>query len=148
MNPVSEQYRPAMSWDRFWQLIERLEVAGDGRVNCADLEDACATLAEEPVEQILGFGERVAEALFALDRAEFGTLPVLGLTEPGGSPSPSPTTASSTRVPPSSRPAAAPMRASSVTPSGSPPSPTYTPKPSSTSMRRRTNRPPASSATT
>ncbi|WP_405021221.1 DUF4240 domain-containing protein [Kitasatospora sp. NBC_00070] len=92
MDPVSEQYRPAMSWDRFWQLIDRLGVTEDGRVDCADLDDACedlaATLAEEPVEQILGFGERLAEALFTLDRAEFGTLPVLGLTAPGGSPFP------------------------------------------------------------
>ncbi|MFJ8039045.1 DUF4240 domain-containing protein [Kitasatospora sp. NPDC096147] len=98
MNPANvptaspEHYAPAMSWDRFWQLIDRLGVAEDGRVACAELEAACAglteTLAEEPVEQILGFGERLAEALYTLDRAEFGTLPVAGLRTGSGAPFP------------------------------------------------------------
>ncbi|MFI5532939.1 DUF4240 domain-containing protein [Kitasatospora sp. NPDC051853] len=92
MNPTPEQYRPAMSWDRFWELVRRLGVAEDGTVACAALDEACeeltAALAEEPVEQILGFGERLAEALYTLDRKEFCALPVLGPTEPDGSPFP------------------------------------------------------------
>ncbi|MFG2819080.1 DUF4240 domain-containing protein [Kitasatospora sp. NPDC048365] len=80
-----------MSWERFWQLIEVL--GGEaGIATCAVFEDACERLTEllsdEPTEQIVAFGERLAEALYRLDRAEFGTLPVLGTELADGSPFP------------------------------------------------------------
>ncbi|WP_345694977.1 DUF4240 domain-containing protein [Kitasatospora terrestris] len=80
-----------MSWDRFWQLIEVL--GGEaGIATCAGFEDACERLTEllsdGPADRIVAFGERLAEALYRLDRAEFGTLPVLGTEEDGGSPFP------------------------------------------------------------
>ncbi|MFD7905211.1 MULTISPECIES: DUF4240 domain-containing protein [unclassified Kitasatospora] len=70
---------PVMTWDRFWELVGTL---GGPAVleRCDHLEEACEGLAQRlalgPVEEITGFGERLAEALYRLDRAEFGRLPV------------------------------------------------------------------------
>lgn len=82
---------PVMTWERFWQLMEVL--GGEaGIATCQGFEDACGRLAEilsrEPVGQIIGFGERLAEALHRLDQADFGTLPVLGMESDDGSPFP------------------------------------------------------------
>ncbi|WP_329391619.1 DUF4240 domain-containing protein (plasmid) [Streptomyces sp. NBC_01351] len=82
---------PVMTWERFWQLVEVL--GGEaGTETCEDLEEACTRLTEvlsrEPIEQIIGFGERLAEALYRLDQAAFGTLPVLGIQLSDGSPLP------------------------------------------------------------
>lgn len=80
-----------MSWARFWQLIEVLGGEARGET-CQGLEEACARLTEvlarEPVGQIIGFGERLAEALYRLDQEVFGTLPVFGMELPDGSPFP------------------------------------------------------------
>ncbi|THA80326.1 DUF4240 domain-containing protein [Streptomyces sp. A0592] len=80
-----------MTWERFWQLIEVL--GGEARMEtCQGFEEGCARLTEilvrEPVGQIIGFGERLAEALYRLDQAAFGTLPVLGMQLSNGSPFP------------------------------------------------------------
>ncbi|MER5352639.1 DUF4240 domain-containing protein [Kitasatospora sp. NPDC002551] len=82
---------PVMTWERFWQLIEVL--GGEAGIEtCQGFEDACGHLTEvlsrEPVSQIIGFGERLAEALYRLDQADFGTLPVLGMELADGSPFP------------------------------------------------------------
>ncbi|MFE7492138.1 DUF4240 domain-containing protein [Kitasatospora sp. NPDC057541] len=77
-----------MTWERFWQLVEVL--GGEAVLEtCQGFEDACGRLTEvlsrEPVSQIIGFGERLAEALHRLDQADFGTLPVLGMEPADGS---------------------------------------------------------------
>ena len=82
---------PIMTWERFWQLIEAL--GGETSIEtCQDLEEGCARLTEtlscEPVSQIIGFGERLAEALYRLDQEQFGTLPIFGAVLPDGSPFP------------------------------------------------------------
>ncbi|GJF33129.1 hypothetical protein KNE206_58290 [Kitasatospora sp. NE20-6] len=82
---------PVMTWERFWQLIEVL--GGEDAVRtCERFEKACARLTEVlaggSAGSIIGFGERLAEALHRLDRQDFGTLPVLGTEECGGSPLP------------------------------------------------------------
>ncbi|MFD6968814.1 DUF4240 domain-containing protein [Streptomyces sp. NPDC059979] len=82
---------PVMTWERFWQLVEVL--GGEaGLETCQGFEEACVRLTEnlsrEPVGQIIGFGERLAEALYRLDQAAFGTLPVLGMEDSDGSPFP------------------------------------------------------------
>ncbi|MEV7782845.1 DUF4240 domain-containing protein [Kitasatospora sp. NPDC088351] len=83
--------QPAMPWERFWQLIDGLGGAA-GTADCQGFDDACArlteVLAERPLEEIIGFGERLAEALYRLDREDFGRLPVLGMELPDGSPFP------------------------------------------------------------
>ncbi|WP_371616265.1 DUF4240 domain-containing protein [Streptomyces sp. NBC_00454] len=80
-----------MAWERFWQLVDGLGREA-GTETCHGLEEACThltgILSREPVDQIIGFGERLAEALYRLDRADFGTLPVLGMEQPDGSPFP------------------------------------------------------------
>ncbi|MFD4393452.1 DUF4240 domain-containing protein [Kitasatospora sp. NPDC058478] len=82
---------PVMTWERFWQLIEVLG-GGAGIETCEHLETACACLVEvlacEPLGQIIGFGERLAEALHRLDQEQFGTLPITGAVLPDGSPFP------------------------------------------------------------
>ncbi|WP_377268668.1 DUF4240 domain-containing protein [Peterkaempfera sp. SMS 1(5)a] len=80
-----------MTWERFWSLIEVL--GGEaGMETCERFEEACArltdVLAHEPAGQIIGFGERLAEALYRLDQEVFGTLPVLGMARSDGSPFP------------------------------------------------------------
>ncbi|MER8101468.1 DUF4240 domain-containing protein [Kitasatospora sp. NPDC094016] len=82
---------PVMTWERFWQLIEVL--GGEaGTETCEQVETACARLTEvlarEPLGQIIGFGERLAEALHRLDQEQFGTLPITGAVLPDGSPFP------------------------------------------------------------
>ncbi|MGW4651832.1 DUF4240 domain-containing protein [Kitasatospora sp. NPDC004289] len=72
---------PIMTWERFWQLVEVL--GGEAAIEtCQGFEEACTrlteTLAREPVGQIIGFGERLAEALYRLDQEQFGTLPIDG----------------------------------------------------------------------
>ncbi|MFF3002147.1 DUF4240 domain-containing protein [Kitasatospora sp. NPDC057940] len=80
-----------MTWERFWQLIE-IVGGGAGIETCAQLETGCARLTEvlacEPLGQIIGFGERLAEALHRLDQEQFGTLPITGAVLPDGSPFP------------------------------------------------------------
>ncbi|MGW7440322.1 DUF4240 domain-containing protein [Streptomyces sp. NPDC054849] len=82
---------PVMTWERFWQLIEILGGAA-GIETCQGVEDACARLAKvlarEPVAQIIGFGERLAESLYRLDQEAFGTLSVVGMELSDGSPFP------------------------------------------------------------
>ncbi|MFF4006938.1 DUF4240 domain-containing protein [Streptomyces sp. NPDC001717] len=90
-NSGVDQSLPVMTWERFWQLVEVL--GGEAGIEtCQGFEDACGRLAEtlsrEPVGQIIGFGERLAEALYRLDQADFGTLPVLGMESADGSPFP------------------------------------------------------------
>lgn len=80
-----------MTWERFWQLIEVL--GGEAGIEtCQDFAERCehltGILSREPVGRIVGFGERLAEALYRLDQADFGTLPVLGLELSDGSPLP------------------------------------------------------------
>ncbi|MEE1782551.1 DUF4240 domain-containing protein [Streptomyces sp. SP17BM10] len=76
---------PAMTWDRFWELVGTL---GGPAVleRCDHLQEACerlsARLARGPADEITGFGERLAEALYRLDRAESGRLPVEGAGGP------------------------------------------------------------------
>lgn len=82
---------PVMTWERFWQLIEVL--GGEAGIEtCEGFEEACAglteVLARETMGQIIGFAERLAEALYRLDQEDFGTLPVLGMELPDGSPFP------------------------------------------------------------
>ncbi|MFD7554529.1 DUF4240 domain-containing protein [Streptomyces sp. NPDC059835] len=82
---------PVMTWERFRQLVEVL--GGEAGIEtCQGFEDACRRLAgilsREPVGQIIGFGERLAEALYRLDQAAFGTLPVLGTEAAVGAPFP------------------------------------------------------------
>ncbi|WP_286158424.1 DUF4240 domain-containing protein [Streptomyces sp. CB03911] len=67
-----------MTWDDFWTLIDLL---GDRR--CCDYATALAeALAELPPARIVDFEERLAEALYRLDRREFGTLPVIDMGSP------------------------------------------------------------------
>ncbi|MFD0573887.1 DUF4240 domain-containing protein [Kitasatospora gansuensis] len=91
LNSGADPGLPVMTWGRFWQLVEVL--GGEaGTETCQGFEEACArlteTLSREPVGQIIGFGERLAEALYRLDQADFGTQPVLGMAGPDGSPFP------------------------------------------------------------
>ncbi|MEV0190244.1 DUF4240 domain-containing protein [Kitasatospora purpeofusca] len=77
---------PQLSWQRFWQLIDL--IGGEPAVAfCATLDEGCERLGEVlaagPVEEILGFGERFAEALYRLDREEYGTQPAVDTEDPG-----------------------------------------------------------------
>ncbi|MFB8166338.1 DUF4240 domain-containing protein [Kitasatospora purpeofusca] len=77
-----------LSWERFWQLIEL--IGGEPAVAvCATFDDGCVRLSEElaagPVEEIAGFGERLAEALYRLDREEYGTQRAVDPELPGES---------------------------------------------------------------
>ncbi|MFI9163534.1 DUF4240 domain-containing protein [Kitasatospora aureofaciens] len=65
-----------MTWEGFWKLIELLEGHADQR-RCAELS---RVLAQRPVSEITGFGERLAEALYRLDQERFGLVPVVGLS--------------------------------------------------------------------
>ncbi|MBP0449161.1 DUF4240 domain-containing protein [Kitasatospora sp. RG8] len=80
---------PVITWARFWELIGILGGPA-GTSTCDDVETGCERLTEVlaagPVGQIIGFGERLAEALYRLDQEEFGTLPVTGMERPGGEP--------------------------------------------------------------
>ncbi|MEU6238233.1 DUF4240 domain-containing protein [Kitasatospora sp. NPDC047058] len=81
---------PAITWARFWELVDVL--GGEaGTSTCADVEAGCERLTEVlaagPVGEIIGFGERLAEALYRIDQEVFGVLPVAGLSD-GGSPLP------------------------------------------------------------
>ncbi|MFB7470424.1 DUF4240 domain-containing protein [Kitasatospora sp. NPDC056184] len=80
-----------MTWERFWQLIELLGGTA-GTETCQGVEEGCSRLTEllsgEPADQIIGFGERLAEALYRLDQEQFGTLPIFGKVLPDGSPFP------------------------------------------------------------
>ncbi|MEU7298042.1 DUF4240 domain-containing protein [Streptomyces exfoliatus] len=73
-----------MTWADFWALIATL----DGEAT----EENCRRLAEElsrrPTPDIIGFAERLAEALYRLDQEKLGTLPVVDLTAWYGSPFP------------------------------------------------------------
>ncbi|MFF4247549.1 DUF4240 domain-containing protein [Streptomyces sp. NPDC001822] len=73
-----------MTWAAFWPLIATL--------NGKATEESCHRLAEElgrrPVPDVIGFAERLAEALYRLDQERFGTLPVADLTARLGSPFP------------------------------------------------------------
>ncbi|MGV9267244.1 DUF4240 domain-containing protein [Kitasatospora sp. NPDC003701] len=75
-----------MAWGRFWQLVELLG-GESGTATCQGLEEGCARLTEalvrEPVGQVIGFGERLAEALYRIDREEFGSLPAHSAELPG-----------------------------------------------------------------
>ncbi|MFJ9951909.1 DUF4240 domain-containing protein [Kitasatospora sp. NPDC091207] len=78
---------PVMAWARFWQLVELL--GGEpGTATCHGVAEGCARLTEAlvdgSVEQVIGFGERLAEALYRLDREELGSLPVRSAGFPGG----------------------------------------------------------------
>ena len=73
-----------MTRDDFWTLIGLL---GDQR-ECAFTEPLAEALGGLPPTAITGFEERLAEALYRLDRREFGTLPVIDMCEPGKEPFP------------------------------------------------------------
>ncbi|WP_055586738.1 DUF4240 domain-containing protein [Streptacidiphilus griseoplanus] len=80
-----------MTWAQFWHLIDVL--GGEAGVEtCERFEEACARLtdilAHKSAGQIIGFGERLAEALHRLDQEVFGTLPILGMKLSDGSPFP------------------------------------------------------------
>ncbi|MCL7429278.1 DUF4240 domain-containing protein [Streptomyces sp. YS415] len=55
-------------------------------------QESCEHLAEElsrrSVPDIIGFAERHAEALYRLDQEKFGTLPIIDMTGPNGTPFP------------------------------------------------------------
>lgn len=91
MNSGVDPGLPVMAWERFWQLIEVLGGKA-GIETCQGFEEGCARLTAilscEPVGQIIGFGERLAEALYRLDQEPFGTLPVVGMELSDGSPFP------------------------------------------------------------
>ncbi|MFC8452626.1 DUF4240 domain-containing protein [Kitasatospora sp. NPDC057223] len=72
------------TWDDFWTLIDLL---GDRR-ECTFAEPLAEALAGLPPAAIIGFEERLAQALYRLDRREFGTLPVIDMCEPGKAPFP------------------------------------------------------------
>ncbi|MEV6977615.1 DUF4240 domain-containing protein [Kitasatospora sp. NPDC093806] len=80
-----------LPWERFWQLIDLLggEAAG---TSCAGFASGCerlgAALAAGSVTEIVGFGERLAEALYRLDREEYGTQRCPDPDEPDGEPLP------------------------------------------------------------
>ncbi len=75
---TSSAILPGVEWNTFWALITLLEGAAD--------EDGCEQLTEEltgrSAEDIIGFAERLAEALFWLDQECFGLIPVADLSEP------------------------------------------------------------------
>ncbi|MFJ4096123.1 DUF4240 domain-containing protein [Kitasatospora sp. NPDC089913] len=76
MSTIDEAPAAELSWQRFWQLIDL--IGGEPAVAvCATLDEGCERLGEVlaagPVEEILGYGERLAEALYRLDREEYGT---------------------------------------------------------------------------
>ncbi|MFI6846576.1 DUF4240 domain-containing protein [Kitasatospora sp. NPDC050467] len=82
---------PSMTWARFWELVELL--GGEaGTATCAGIEAGCERLTEAlaagTVGQIIGFGERLAEALYRIDQESFGILPVAGPELSGGEPFP------------------------------------------------------------
>ncbi|MFD0264387.1 DUF4240 domain-containing protein [Kitasatospora indigofera] len=68
-----------MTWDDFWTLIDLL---GD-RCRCDYTTPLAEALAELPPARIVDFEERLAEALYRLDRREFGVLPVIDMSSPG-----------------------------------------------------------------
>ncbi|MDY0812618.1 DUF4240 domain-containing protein [Kitasatospora purpeofusca] len=85
---LSPQLSWELSWERFWQLIDL--IGGEPAVAvCATFGAGCERLSEVlaagPVEEILGFGERFAEALYRLDREEFGTQRAVDPGYPGES---------------------------------------------------------------
>ncbi|MFC9331635.1 DUF4240 domain-containing protein [Kitasatospora sp. NPDC057015] len=67
------------TWDEFWTLIDLL---GDP-VRCDFADPLADALAQLPPTAITGFGERLAEALYRLDRQEFGAAPVIDMSSPG-----------------------------------------------------------------
>ncbi|MFF2950355.1 DUF4240 domain-containing protein [Kitasatospora sp. NPDC057965] len=77
MSTIAIDGAPAeLSWERFWQLIDL--IGGEPAVAvCATFDAGCERLTEAlaagPVDEITGFGERLAEALYRLDREEYGT---------------------------------------------------------------------------
>ncbi|MFE7558269.1 DUF4240 domain-containing protein [Kitasatospora sp. NPDC057500] len=80
-----------LPWERFWQLIDL--IGGEPAVAfCATFDDGCERLAEAlaagPVEEIVGFGERLAEALHRLDRREYGTQQAANPDDPDDAPAP------------------------------------------------------------
>ncbi|WP_344343607.1 DUF4240 domain-containing protein [Kitasatospora putterlickiae] len=76
MSTIDQEPAAELPWERFWQLIDL--IGGEPAVAfCATFDDGCerlgAALAAGPAEEIVGFGERFAEALYRLDREEYGT---------------------------------------------------------------------------
>lgn len=65
--------QPAMTWDRFWQLID-LVGGPAATASCDHADEAYARLTDalalEPADRIIAFGERLAEALYRLDRRD------------------------------------------------------------------------------
>ncbi|WP_406193817.1 DUF4240 domain-containing protein [Kitasatospora sp. NBC_01560] len=89
--PAAGTDLPVITWERFWELVGLLGGRA-GTSTCHDIEAGCARLVEVlaagPVGEIVGFGERLAEALYRIDQEVFGTLPVAGMERPGGEPFP------------------------------------------------------------
>ncbi len=91
MSTVDEAATAELPWERFWQLIDL--IGGEPAVAvCATFDDGCErltdALAAGPVEEIVGFGERFAEALYRLDREEYGTRPAVDPDDPDAEPVP------------------------------------------------------------
>ncbi|MFC5664864.1 DUF4240 domain-containing protein [Kitasatospora misakiensis] len=91
MSTIDEAPAPELPWERFWQLIDLIGGAPAVAV-CATFDDGCerltAALAAGPVEEIVGFGERFAEALYGLDREEYGTQRAVDPDDPEEEPLP------------------------------------------------------------
>lgn len=75
-----------LSNGQFWELIRLLQ----GRVTDASLERLKRELATRPPSQIIGFADRLAEALHRLDRRELARQPVRHLDGGGASHQPIP----------------------------------------------------------
>lgn len=73
-----------MTWADFWALIATL----DGEATQASCRRLAEDLGRRSVQDIIGFAECHAEALYRLDQEKFGTLPVADLSDRDGSPFP------------------------------------------------------------
>ena len=67
-----------MTWDDFWKLIATL----GGRADYDSCTRLTNVLALREVQEITGFGERMAESLYRLDQERFGRLPVANMGSP------------------------------------------------------------------
>ncbi|MFJ8720200.1 DUF4240 domain-containing protein [Streptomyces sp. NPDC093269] len=78
------QAAPVMTWSDFWALIDTLH----GEASDPGCHRLAQELATRPVPEIIGFAERLSEALYRLDQEKFGLLPVADMTDRDGSPFP------------------------------------------------------------
>lgn len=73
-----------LDWDEFWDLIDLL----GGRADDDACERLTEVLATRSKSTIVGFADRLAEALYRLDRADLAALPYIDAADRQGVPVP------------------------------------------------------------